>query len=370
VELWSLFTHEEGPAPWKLNIPETIRPVFFGAGESVSSQGSAGAALSEWRKGARITRWCREKRIRAVIVFGCNDLTLLRTILWCRIHRVPCFLFGDSNLLGDHPRGLRAALKGPFMAAVIGCCSGMFYCGRLGRAYFKKYGAKPGRMFQVPYEPNYAIWENVPDLAIAAARVYYGISPDRRHILYCGRLAPEKRVDTLLAAFAALADQRPQWDLIVAGDGPLRRRLMEQVPTDIRQRVIWTGFINEEPLLAALFANSDLFVLPSDYEPWGVVVTEAAVRLPLICSSSVGAAADLVEEGQNGFVFPAGDAGALHGRLLEATEPAKLAAMKLASPAILSSWRRTADPIDGIRRALAFAGCLPDAAMSLVGGGV
>jgi len=74
-----------------------------------------------------------------------------------------------------------------------------------------------------------------------------------------------------------------------------------------------------EEALAAEYVAADVFALLSPHEPWGVVVNEAAASgLPLVLSDRVGAAYDLLRDGENGFLVPAGDvaaAGAALGRL-------------------------------------------------------
>jgi glycosyltransferase involved in cell wall biosynthesis len=75
------------------------------------------------------------------------------------------------------------------------------------------------------------------------------------------------------------------------------------------------GFRNQSEL-PGLYDLCDVFVLPSEREPWGLVVNEAMnAGKPVVVSDRVGAGPDLVEEGVNGFVYPAGDVAALADRL-------------------------------------------------------
>ena len=119
---------------------------------------------------------------------------------------------------------------------------------------------------------------------------------------------------TLLEAFLNLADEFPQADLMLVGEGPLRESLAAKVPARLKDRVIFAGF---QPVddLPTFFGQADLFVLPSLHDGWGVVVDQAiAAGLPIICSSAVGAAADLVSA-QNGSVVPPADVPALSAAL-------------------------------------------------------
>lgn len=356
LRLWSLFTHETASSPWKLAPCPEINPVWFGAGHSSREQARLTRALKEWRKGGAILRWLQERDIRAVVVLGYNDLGRIRIIKECHRRRLPCFLFGDSNILCDAPGRLKALLKGALLPWILRRCSGVLYCGRLGRDYFRKYGVDPTRMFPFPYEPDYEAVRKVPVSQMEETRRRYGLPRGKRYLIYSGRLTAVKRVDLLLHAFAAIASFRPQWNLIIAGDGELRDSLQALVPNHLKERVIWTGFIDDHQRLASLYALADVLVLPSEYEPWGVVVTEAAVRLALVASSVVGAAADVLRDGVNGRVFENRSLPSLIEALREVTDDTRIDAFKAASPRVLAEWRKHSDPVAGLRAALSSAG--------------
>jgi glycosyltransferase involved in cell wall biosynthesis len=120
--------------------------------------------------------------------------------------------------------------------------------------------------------------------------------------LCVGRLSPEKGFDTLLAAYKLYREQQTNpWPLLVAGEGPLRKQL-EGVPG-----VKLLGFIQPDEL-PDIFSRAGCFVLPSHWEPWGVAIHEAAASgLPIICTSSCGAAVHLVQDGDNGYLTESGN---------------------------------------------------------------
>jgi glycosyltransferase involved in cell wall biosynthesis len=125
--------------------------------------------------------------------------------------------------------------------------------------------------------------------------------------LYCGQLIPRKGVDLLMRAFCEVAEQHHNVTLTLVGDGPLQSELAAAVPEPLRPQVRFTGF---QPVdaLPKFFADADVFVIPSRHDGWGVVVNQAvAAGLPVIASDAVGAAADLVAEGKNGYIVPAGE---------------------------------------------------------------
>jgi glycosyltransferase involved in cell wall biosynthesis len=359
VELWSVFTHEVSNAPFQIESPDEISPVFFGRGEHSEHQSKLGNQWNEWTKAGKILKWMRVQHVRAIVLFGYNDLGRLRIIESCRRNGIPVLLFGDSNIRGERLRGWKRALKRLVVTEVVRRCTAVLHCGRLGAEYFASYAARSEATFPFPYEPDYPVLQSVSPEKVAAVRSQLSLPNNRRYLLYVGRLVEVKRVDLLLEAFAQIASKRPAWDLIIAGDGPLRASLEASRPGHLTPRLVWTGFLADYATLAALYRSADVLVLPSDIEPWGVVVTEAATGLAIVCSSTVGAAADLVRDGVNGRIFPPGDVAALTSALLDVTSPDKVDRMKAESPKILASWRAHSDPVKGLRSALQFAGVLP-----------
>ena len=271
----------------------------------------------------------------------------------CQANSIPCFIFGDSNILCDNVRGLKRVIKRFLVGRAIEMSSAVCYCGELGRQYFARYGAQPERMFPFPYEPDYTLLDQAGESEIAGVRAAYNLAPGRHLFVYSGRLVREKRVDLLLTAFSQIAPERPTWDLLLIGGGPLRPELEALVPENLQSRVKWAGFINDAPTIANLYRCADVLVLPSEYEPWGVVVSEAAAsRLALVCSSVVGAARELVADGVNGRIFESGDAASLRNALLEVSHPAHTSRMKAASAQVLAAWRSVSDPVANLRQTL------------------
>lgn len=226
VELWSVFTHETSNSPWSIQPPPELRPLYWGSGEKSEHQDHVLNQGHEWRKGGSILRWIARNEVRFVVLEGYNDLGRLRILWGCRRMGIPCFVFGDNNILADHPSPLKAAVKRQLVGRIVERATGVFYCGRLGRDYFRRYGAEDKRMFPFPYEPDYAAFESVSDTLANAVRQRYQVQPGRRYMIYSGRFAAVKRVDLLLKAFCEMAAQRPDWDLLLIGDGPLRQPLL------------------------------------------------------------------------------------------------------------------------------------------------
>ena len=94
------------------------------------------------------------------------------------------------------------------------------------------------------------------------------------------------------------------WNLVLLGDGALRSSLKSQVSSlDLGHSVLMPGF-KQYPDLPAYYGLAGAFIHASKTEQWGLVVNEAmASGLPVLVSNRCGCAADLVQEGVNGFTF-------------------------------------------------------------------
>jgi glycosyltransferase involved in cell wall biosynthesis len=176
------------------------------------------------------------------------------------------------------------------------------------------------RIKLTPYVVDNDWWKQKATLVDrASVRQAWGIPENANVILFCAKLQPWKRPQDLLRAFAH-ADI-PDSYLVYAGDGALRGQLeREATELHVQDRVRFLGFVNQTAL-PQIYCSSDLMVLPSEYEPFGVVVNEAMLSgCPVIVSDRVGARFDLVRENKTGFVYPAGDVEALSGTLCQALE--------------------------------------------------
>ncbi|HYO24648.1 MAG TPA: glycosyltransferase [Lacipirellulaceae bacterium] len=360
VELWSLSTHSNSYCRWDgLRPPEAIRPVEFSAGEPTNEQPHVRRSMREWRKGGRVIRWLREHEVAAVFVQGCGDMGRLRIIHWCRRHGVPCFLTGDFNIRSDNHRPLKRWLKRLVYNRGVGWSYGLMPCGEHGLALLHRYGGRDKPEWRFPFVPDVSLFQRTPPEAIHRARAQYSLDPARRRLVFSARMMSAKRPDLAIAAFARIAADRPQWDLVMVGDGPLRAELESAVPVPLRGRVTWTGFLDRTEDIAAIYAQCDAMLLPSDHEPWGVVIVEAAAAgLAIVASDAVGAGPELVHHGENGGVFPIGDLDALVRELLATTAADAIETRKARSLQIMHQWLSVCDPVGSFRKALVHCGVL------------
>jgi glycosyltransferase involved in cell wall biosynthesis len=360
-KLHTLITRGDADFKWAVRVPEPINVAHFARAGETPSAGIFQSPYSEWRKGGQLIQHLRTNAVQAVICFGHNYGSHLRIIQHCYRRGIPVFVNNDSNIRGERQLSRLAAWgKRRVYAWWLKRATGVMPMGELGEEFFLKYGADRTRFYRVPYTPDYDDFAAFDAERLDQFRKRFGLSGGRRYLLFSGRLAPVKRVDLLIDAFANLAAERPDWDLLIAGDGPLGEDLRRRVPEGMRERVTWTGFLEQEELKLAYHA-ADVLVLPSDREPWAVVVQEAmAAGLVVVASEVVGAAHELIVDQDNGRIVPKADVHALQQAILDVTQADRLGRYKARSQSALKTWRETHDPVKEIRRALRDAGVLAD----------
>jgi glycosyltransferase involved in cell wall biosynthesis len=356
VQIHNIFTHtiSDPSMPWRLQIAPELNPIFFPRHHLTSRRPISWRCMPLYRD---IRQYLRQQDIRMIVLLGYNDLVRMRLISWGRSLGIPVILTADSNIFSDAATpGWVRWIKQIYVRWVLRRISGLMPMGTCGRAFFRRYLDHDLPEFLFPYEPDYASLKYPDAASLDAYRQKHHLASQRKRLLYCGRLVKVKRVDVLLSAFARMADSRPLWDLVIVGDGPLRAQLEAQVPENLRDRVKWLGF-QQFSQTAIAYHVCDVLVHPSEFEPWGLVINEAvACDLPIITTSVVGAAVELVRHRRNGLIVPPRNVAALADAICEITQDDRHLVMRTQCASVLEDWRRGADPVDGVYEALRYFG--------------
>ncbi|HSH62277.1 MAG TPA: glycosyltransferase family 4 protein [Acidimicrobiales bacterium] len=187
--------------------------------------------------------------------------------------------------------------------------------GRRNAEFYRFHGAAEQRIVEAPYcvdndyFARFSLGMAVRDGLLRSV----GLDPGKPTILFAAKLIPRKRPLDVVEAHR-LMERRA--NLVVVGDGALRGVLSQSVGDHPSERLL--GFKNQSEL-GRWYAAADIFVLPSEFERWGLAVNEAmaAGAVPVV-SDVVGCAPDLVEPG-GGRTFPVGDVSRLAQVLDELT---------------------------------------------------
>lgn len=138
-----------------------------------------------------------------------------------------------------------------------------------------------------------------------AVRRRYDVQSHEKLVLCVGRLVPQKGIEYLIRAIPAIADRYPQAKFIFVGEGWMRDYL-ESVSrsTGHHWKIKFTGFIPDQEL-TALMTSADVLVIPSVYEPFGIVALEGMAAGVPVVASQVGGLAEVIEHDRTGvFVYP------------------------------------------------------------------
>lgn len=125
-------------------------------------------------------------------------------------------------------------------------------------------------------------------------------SPRQQIVLYVGRLVREKGVQVLIDAIPHILKYRPDTKFIIAGKGPYENNLKNQAAArGVAHRVYFTGYVNDD-LRNALYSYASVSVIPSLYEPFGIVALEAMAAKSPVIVSDVGGLGEIIQHGVDG----------------------------------------------------------------------
>ena len=288
----------------------------------------------------------------AVLLFlGWGTITSLLAIAACRATGTPFFLYGDSSFPPE-VKTWRDRVRAAFLRGVCRLASGFMVSGVLNAAYYAHYGADPKRFFLLPWAIDNERFAEASRFAPGereAMRARFGIGNGQTAFVFSAKLVARKDPMTLLRALARMP-QRDRAVVVFLGHGELREPL-EAFAREQSLNVRFAGFVNQADL-PKHYAMCDVFVLPSVYEPRGAVINEAmACGLPVVVTDRCGSLGDIVLEGENAFVYPAGDDAALVRAMDALMDDALRARMGQRSREIIATWDY-ARGVEGVKEAL------------------
>jgi glycosyltransferase involved in cell wall biosynthesis len=236
-------------------------------------------------------------------------------------------------------KSIRRKVRDFFLKILFRRVDGFLAIGTLNRRYYESLGVSPNDVALVPYTTNNERFGEVQPGAKSVLGGFVRSEIAGPNILYCAKFISRKHPETILRAMAHLQAVGIGCNLIMAGNGPIldeMKRLSECLNLN---RVFFPGFISQKEL-PTLYNECDLFIHPSEDEPWGLVINEVmAAGLPVIIGEDMGCAPDLVLDGVNGYALSATDAEAVAAKIkLLLTDQGLMKKMGKASKEIIASW--------------------------------
>lgn len=235
-----------------------------------------------------------------VIISGGYSIPTLYAYLCCKVTGARLIIFSDGTPAYERTLGRLQRLA---RRVLVPRASAFIAKSKLAADRFEELGAK-GRIFLAPHTANLT-----PLLTIGASRCWSDSAELR--LLSVGRLIPQKGVEHLVRALAAMRPVRRPVSLTIVGSGPQEAELQALVRALGVRGVRFAGFVDQDEL-PAYYAAADVFVFPTLADTYGIVLLEAAASgLALITSVYAGASLDFAKDGEGGLMIDPHDEHAL-----------------------------------------------------------
>ena len=276
---------------------------------------------------------------------GWGSSVMLRALMIARQLNTPVLMRGENcDLAMPDGIGPKGWLKKIYISWILHRCQAFLAIGTENRNYYLQRGVQNSKIFLMPYAVDNDFFTAKAALhQVNKIRSELGIAPSQKVILFAGKFLARKNPDLLIHAINSVS----HWDngepvLVFAGSGEMERKLRKLAP-----KAIFLGFKNQNEL-PLLYGMADIFVLPSEREPWGLAVNEAmACGTAVIVSDQVGCAADLLND-ECGKVFPSGNINALANDLVYCLQHST--EMGLAARSRIKEWGFEMD-VEGLKQA-------------------
>jgi glycosyltransferase involved in cell wall biosynthesis len=283
----------------------------------------------------------RRGRYDALLVNGHNHATYLIAMFASRLLGTSVLVRCDTHLLLRRS-ALKRWLRKPLMGLLYrGLCSFCLPIGTLNRQFYLSHGVSEDRLFLVPFavDNEYFKLRAESTRPKAELKKELGLPQEKAVILFASKLISRKRPMDLLMAFQAARRRDLQAVLVFVGSGEQEKLLRDYVREHEIPDVLFFGFQNQSEL-PKFYSVADVFVLPSENEPWGLVLNEVmCAGLPVIASDEIGAVPDLVRHRENGFAFSSGNIAELCEYIHEIMNDAEMRKrMGEASRRIIEHW--------------------------------
>ena len=243
----------------------------------------------------------KEFKPDVVNLTGYYDIASWAILLYCKLKGIKTILSNESTA-NDHSRNrFKELIKG----LIVNKFDGYFNFGTLSENYLLSLGASPKKMLvKRNCVDNKTLKEVYSEYNLNRVEKQQSLNFAPKNFIFVGRLIEYKNLFHFLKSFKSAQEKsKEDWGVIILGDGELRLDLQQYVRDNNIQQVRFQNGVSWQQVPEYL-ALSDVLVLPSYSEPWGLVVNEAmACGLPVIVSEKCGCATDLVKIGENGFTF-------------------------------------------------------------------
>lgn len=245
----------------------------------------------------------KEENPDIIICFGWDHLNAYVANHWARKNNKKFIFFAESTV---NEKSWRRTLSSPLVKYFVAHVDLFWAGGTRAKEYLMQLGAP---------EKKIQLLHNSIDIDFFTKKAQEFSAGEKQKlknklglktskvILFIGQLIERKGVFELLEGFSSYQKTDPDVSLLFVGSGQEKEKMQKIIKEQDIQNVFFGGFVQYEETYK-YYAISDLFILPSHEEVWGLVINEAAAcGLPIITTTVTGASVDLICEGKNGYVI-------------------------------------------------------------------
>ncbi len=244
--------------------------------------------------------------------YGYFQTNLAATIKW--IKKIPMIItphFHPSWSMwgGVQRKKLRRVYDNIFAKPVLNAADVIIGVSKHEMEQMNETGFQNDNIRIIPNGIDFFSFEPIPEGKLFRER--YNISG--KMILYTGRLASNKGLNFLIEAAPHIISEHSDSKFVLIGEDEGQRKLLEKKAEKfgIRDKVIFTGHITDEKLFRSAYSACDVFVLPSEYEAFGIVLLEAMACEKPCVATRVGGVPEVIKEGETGVIVEYGNSNAL-----------------------------------------------------------
>ncbi len=292
-------------------------------------------------------------------VHGYSTLNTLQAMVMAKALGIPLLLRAESRMAKQQGSALKRITKSLFFSGLKQLVDAVLPIGSSNAAYWRHFLGEELPQFPMPYAVDNDYFQSRSrEASLRRDDLLRDLELDsfRPVILFTSKLQKRKRCEDLIEAYRNFLRDGgggPQPYLVIVGDGEERASLEMLTEKYGLADVRFCGFRNQSEL-PRFFDIASVFVLPSRSEPWGLIVNEVMnAGRAVIVSDEVGCQPDLITDGVEGCVFPAGDVAALTAALRRVlASPEATALMGQRALQRIQNWSFE-DDIRGLRQAIA-----------------
>ncbi len=251
----------------------------------------------------------RDGRFDAVWLHGYAYASYVLAFTAAKWHGIPVLVRTETHL-GLTRNSLRRWIRDTVLSFAYRFVDAFLAIGTANREYYRSLGVPESKIFDVPYtvdNDRFIAAASISDVERAEIRCRFGLPMDAPIVIFASKFMPRKHPEDVVRAMRIVQENGVHASLLMVGTGEMEQTLRELCTSLGLKDFAFAGFVNQAELPRVL-AASDVFVLPSENEPWGLIVNEAmCAGLPVVVGEQVGCVRDLVEDSVNGTSVAAGD---------------------------------------------------------------